>query len=77
MGPPTTIKRASAQQARDSIRDLATRRVDQLAWDDGLFGAIAAPADAQGRLGDDAVELVPMPGRLLDAHARRLNEGER
>ena len=59
-----------------AIRDVATRGVDHLAWADELADALMVLADARERLGEDAVELVLMPGRLLDAHARRLIEGE-
>ncbi len=64
------------RRTRYIIRDVATRGVEHLAWRDELSDALAALADARGRLGEEAVKLVLMPGRMLDAHARRLIEGE-
>ena len=64
------------RRARYIIRDVATRGVDHLAWSDELACALAVLADARERLGEDAVELVLRPGRMLDAYTRRLFEGE-
>ena len=64
------------RRARYIIRDVAMRGVDHLAWADELAEALAAPADARERLGEEAVELLLMPDRMLDAYASRLIEGE-
>ena len=64
------------RRARYIIRDIATREIDYLAWHDELADALAALADVRVRLGGGAVMLVLMPSRMLDAHTRRLIEGE-
>ena len=64
------------RRARYIIRDVATRNVDHLAWADELADALAALAEGRERLGGNAVELVLMPARLLDAHARPKVRGE-